>query len=94
MTLSHELAAREDHYRSLVQSSYDVIMITDVDGVVRHLDQLRRPAGVADHLGGLFGAFAFGLSFKVREMAHIASMRADIVTCRVLLHHCYQDPSL
>lgn len=43
---------------------------------------------------GLFGAFAFGLSFKVREMAHIASMRADIVTCRVLLHHCYQDPSL
>jgi diguanylate cyclase (GGDEF)-like protein/PAS domain S-box-containing protein len=37
MMLSRELAAREDHYRSLVQSSNDVIMITDAEGVVRYV---------------------------------------------------------
>jgi diguanylate cyclase (GGDEF)-like protein/PAS domain S-box-containing protein len=37
LTLSRELADREDHYRSLVQSSNDVIMITDGDGVVRYV---------------------------------------------------------
>jgi diguanylate cyclase (GGDEF)-like protein/PAS domain S-box-containing protein len=35
--LSRELADREDHYRSLVQSSNDVIMIMDSDGVVRYV---------------------------------------------------------
>ena len=37
VALSRELADREDHYRSLVQSSNDVIMITDRDGVVRYV---------------------------------------------------------
>jgi diguanylate cyclase (GGDEF)-like protein/PAS domain S-box-containing protein len=68
VALSREIADREDHYRSLVQSSNDVIMIIDGDGHVRYVSPaLERVYGYSsDEMIGV----------RVGELVHPGDRRA------------------